>query len=63
MDKNHYTVFAHCPICKDRRSVTCRHSDLKHSGPVDVLCSRGHIFTLSPTQTEKLRERQHSLGE
>jgi hypothetical protein len=62
MNEDRYTVFAECPICKDRRSVTCRRNDLKHTGPVDVLCSRGHIFTLSTEQTVKLRDREHSLG-
>ncbi len=61
MTQDIYTVFALCPICRDRRAVTCRLYDLKHTGPVDVLCSRGHIFTLSQEQTEKLRDRQHSL--
>ncbi len=62
MNEDRYTVFAECPICKGRRAVTCRLADLKHKGPVDVLCSRGHIFTLTPEQTEKLRDREYSIG-
>lgn len=62
MKDDRYTVFAECPICKGRRAVTCRHSDLKQKGPVDVLCSRGHIFTLTAEQTDNLRDRQYSIG-
>ena len=61
MNDDRYTVFAECPICKGRRAVTCRRSELKHKGPVDVLCSRGHIFTLTDEQAEKLRDRQYSI--
>jgi hypothetical protein len=62
MNPDGQTFFAHCPICNERRSVTCKSSDLKTDAPVKARCELDHVFTLSPEQRDKLSKMEAILG-
>lgn len=53
-----FNFFAYCDECQEKRSVSCSRSEAQTGNPVRVIAFVcGHTWTLSPAESQKVREQ------